>query len=64
MTLRDILKIARPQEPQPPLRMANRRIKIPGRTVIKKLNLEIDAEIPAKLLLTTAPDGYLRCIGE
>ncbi|HYF00362.1 MAG TPA: tRNA lysidine(34) synthetase TilS, partial [Planctomycetota bacterium] len=40
-----ILKIARPQEPPPPLRMANRRIKIPGRTVIKKLNLEIDAEI-------------------
>jgi cephalosporin hydroxylase len=25
---------------------------------------EIDAAIPAKLLLTTAPDGYLRCIGE
>ena len=40
-----ILKIARPQQPPPPLRMANRRIKIPGRTVIKKLNLEIDAEL-------------------
>lgn len=25
---------------------------------------EIDAAIPAKLLLTTAPDGYLRCVGE
>jgi cephalosporin hydroxylase len=25
---------------------------------------EIDATIPAKLLLTTAPDGYLRCIGD
>ena len=25
---------------------------------------EIDAAIPAQLLLTTAPDGYLRCIGE
>jgi cephalosporin hydroxylase len=25
---------------------------------------EIDAAIPAKLLLTTAPDGYLRCTGD
>jgi cephalosporin hydroxylase len=25
---------------------------------------EIDAAIAAKLLLTTAPDGYLRCVGE
>ena len=25
---------------------------------------EIDTAIPAQLLLTTAPDGYLRCIGE
>jgi cephalosporin hydroxylase len=25
---------------------------------------EIDAAIPAKLLLTTAPDGYLRCVGD
>ena len=26
--------------------------------------LEIDARIPAKLLLTCAPDGFLRCVGD
>jgi tRNA(Ile)-lysidine synthase len=40
-----ILKIARPQAPAPPLKFAHRKIRIPGRTLIKKLNLEIDAEL-------------------
>ena len=40
-----ILKIARPQAPAPPLKFALRKIKVPGRTLIKKLNLEIDAEL-------------------
>ncbi len=40
-----ILKIARPQAPAPPLKFAHRKIKVPGRTLIRKLNLEIDAEV-------------------
>ena len=40
-----ILRIAHPQVPQPQLKMAQRKIKVPGKTVIKKLNLEIDAEV-------------------
>jgi tRNA(Ile)-lysidine synthase len=40
-----ILKIARPQAPAPPLKFAHRKIKVPGRTLIKKLSLEIDAEL-------------------
>jgi tRNA(Ile)-lysidine synthase len=40
-----ILKIAKPQTPPPPLKFAHRKLRIPGRTVIKKLNLEIDAEL-------------------
>lgn len=40
-----VLKIAHPKAPPPPIRFAHRKIKVPGRTVIKKLNLEIDAEV-------------------
>ena len=37
-----VLKIAKPQAPPPPLRLQNRKIRVPGKTVLKKLNLEID----------------------
>jgi tRNA(Ile)-lysidine synthase len=40
-----VLKIARPQAPPTPLRLSNRKVRIPGKTVIRKLNLEIDAQI-------------------
>jgi tRNA(Ile)-lysidine synthase len=40
-----ILKIARPQAAPEPIRFVRRKLKIPGRTVIRKLNLEIDAEV-------------------
>jgi hypothetical protein len=40
-----ILKIAHPKAPPPPIKFAHRKIKVPGRTIIKKLNLEIDAEV-------------------
>ena len=40
-----ILKIAKPQTPPPPLKFAHRKLRVPGRTVIKKLALEIDAEL-------------------
>lgn len=40
-----ILKIAYPKAPPLPIKFAQRVIKIPGKTTIKKLNLEIQAEI-------------------
>jgi tRNA(Ile)-lysidine synthase len=40
-----ILKIAHPKAPPPAIKFAHRKIKVPGRTIIKKLNLEIDAEV-------------------
>jgi tRNA(Ile)-lysidine synthase len=40
-----VLKIAHPQAPPPAIKFARRKLKIPGRTVIKKLNLEIDTEV-------------------
>jgi tRNA(Ile)-lysidine synthase len=40
-----ILKIAKPQAPAPAIKFAHRKIRVPGRTVIKKLNLQIDAEL-------------------
>ncbi len=40
-----ILKIARPQAPPPPIKFAHRKIKVPGRTLIPKLNLQIDVEM-------------------
>lgn len=40
-----VLKIAHPQAPPPAIKFAHRKLKIPGRTLIKKLNLEIDTEI-------------------
>jgi tRNA(Ile)-lysidine synthase len=40
-----ILKIARPQAPPEALRLPKRKLKVPGKTVIKKLSLEIDAEL-------------------
>lgn len=40
-----ILRIARPQEPPPPLKFTHRKLKVPGKTVIKKLNLQIETEL-------------------
>jgi tRNA(Ile)-lysidine synthase len=40
-----VLKIARPQESPPPIKFAHRKVKVPGRTQIAKLNLQIETEI-------------------
>ena len=40
-----ILKIAKPKAPPEPIKFAHRKIKIPGKTIIKKLNLQIEAEL-------------------
>ena len=40
-----VLKIAHPRPPQPAIKFAHRKLKVPGRTIIKKLNLEIDTEV-------------------
>ena len=40
-----VLRIARPKAPPPPLKLAQRKLNIPGRTVIKKLSIQIDAEV-------------------
>jgi tRNA(Ile)-lysidine synthase len=40
-----VLKIARAKVPLPPVRLAPRKLKIPGRTLIPKLNLQIEAEV-------------------
>jgi tRNA(Ile)-lysidine synthase len=40
-----VLKIARPREEPPPIKFTRQKVKIPGRTLIRKLNLEINAEV-------------------
>ncbi len=40
-----ILKIYRPKAAPPPLKFTSTKLKIPGGTLLKKLNLRIDAEI-------------------
>jgi tRNA(Ile)-lysidine synthase len=40
-----VLKIAHPQPPPPAIKFAHRKLKVPGTTLIKKLNLEIDTEV-------------------
>ncbi|HEX7901326.1 MAG TPA: tRNA lysidine(34) synthetase TilS [Planctomycetota bacterium] len=40
-----VLKIAHPRPPQPAIKFAHRKLKVPGRTIIKKLSLEIDTEV-------------------
>jgi tRNA(Ile)-lysidine synthase len=40
-----VLKIYRPKEAPPPLRFAGQKLKVPGSTVIRKLNIRIDAEV-------------------
>jgi tRNA(Ile)-lysidine synthase len=40
-----VLKIYQPKAPPPPLKFAHRKIKVPGRTVIRNLNLQIDVEV-------------------
>ena len=40
-----VLKIAHPTAPTPPIRFRTRKIRIPGKTVIKRLNIQIDSEV-------------------
>jgi tRNA(Ile)-lysidine synthase len=40
-----IVLIHKPVEAVPPLKFAGKKLSVPGRTVIKKLNIQIDAEI-------------------
>lgn len=40
-----VLRIARPRTPPPPIKFRQQGVKVPGRTLIRKLNLQIDAEI-------------------
>jgi len=40
-----VLKIYRPKEAPPPPKFARKRLKVPGKTVIPKLNLQIDAQV-------------------
>ncbi len=40
-----VLKIYKPQAAPPPLNFSRRKLKIPGSTVIRKLSIEIDAEV-------------------
>jgi tRNA(Ile)-lysidine synthase len=40
-----VLKIYLPREAPPPLKFAGQKLKVPGSTVIRKLNIRIDAEV-------------------
>ncbi len=40
-----VLKFAHVRAVLPPLKLGKRQVKVPGRTIIKKLNLEVDAEV-------------------
>lgn len=40
-----VLKIGRAHESLPPIRFNQRKLSVPGKTVIKKLNLQIEAEV-------------------
>ncbi len=40
-----ILKIARPQAAPEPIRFNQKKVKVPGATVIKKLNIQIETEV-------------------
>jgi len=40
-----VLKIYRPKEVPPPPRFTRQRLKVPGKTVVPKLNIQIDAQV-------------------
>ncbi|MBI2931648.1 MAG: tRNA lysidine(34) synthetase TilS [Planctomycetes bacterium] len=40
-----LIKIYKPKEEPPPLKFTSRKLRVPGSTVIRKLNIEIEAEI-------------------